>query len=986
LRRIFTFSLSKQIIPALFALLIIAGCSLEKKSALNRGLQNLTAHYNIVFNAREILREKQETYASGFVDNYSEILSVYQDTAAATNEPDKDLESVKKRAGTIISIKEQSNYIADAYLLLGKANFLQANYFDAVEYCNYVVLTVSPKQTDLKQEAMVWKARSLLYLNKPAEAKLVLDTALQNINLKKSISADVYATRLQHDINTQDYAQGEEMAREAVQYSNSNLQRMRWTFILGQLQEMNRHQVDAIASYNRVAKSNVAFDMAFNANLNRIRIEDSQDGVQISRLARLRSLLKNENNKEFTDQIYYQIGQLQYNTNNIDDALKSYRQSVKYSERNQNQKGLSYLRMADIYFKNKADYTSAKNYYDSTLLNLSPNYPGYATIQKKADNLQLLADRLGVIAREDTLQMLAALDEPTRNKKIDEMVNRQTLQQSAAALPGNTNAEANPNLADPFGNDTPSPQASTPNGGNFYFYNTNALSQGFSAFKRVWGNRKLEDNWRRANRANSDITTNTAPSNIPQNNDPDAVADNLQRNPDKINASNYRQDLVQNLPLTPSLLAQSNMRRYDAYLDIANFYRDVLDDKKEAAEAYERLLTLFPGSGNKAVVYYNLYRLYSEDNVALSEKYKNLVLKEYADSPFAKTILEPDYGKRLNEEDTGFSALYNKVYDLYATKRYPEVITQADVLIQQYPKNRYAAQLSYLKAFAAGHQERLAPFKTDLEQIVAKYPQDELITPLVKQHLTYIDVNTAELAARTVVITDKDDNNAQFTIPIVYQQQTEYRRPYTGGPIVIVPDVRAPEKKKPEPAPVVAKEPTLPPPVKQPEVAALPPVKKDTVVQTPVVQEPVKTEVITQAPPAQAPVITVAPTVIKMPSIFNMRDSTHYYFVVNVSSGTTNLSSSRFGIGQFNRVKFERDEIRHLVKPVGRENQLIYVGSFYSLNNAKDYARTIVPLLPDIMKVPKDKYSFFIITKENLDKLADSKTLDSYIEYYQQNY
>jgi hypothetical protein len=42
--------------------------------------------------------------------------------------------------------------------------------------------------------------------------------------------------------------------------------------------------------------------------------------------------------------------------------------------------------------------------------------------------------------------------------------------------------------------------------------------------------------------------------------------------------------------------------------------------------------------------------------------------------------------------------------------------------------------------------------------------------------------------------------------------------------------------------------------------------------------------------------------------------------------------------------------------------------------------------MPDIMKVPKDKYSFFIITKENLDKLADSKTLDSYIEYYQQNY
>jgi len=72
--------------------------------------------------------------------------------------------------------------------------------------------------------------------------------------------------------------------------------------------------------------------------------------------------------------------------------------------------------------------------------------------------------------------------------------------------------------------------------------------------------------------------------------------------------------------------------------------------------------------------------------------------------------------------------------------------------------------------------------------------------------------------------------------------------------------------------------------------------------------------------------------------------------------------------------------------PVEADNQLIYVGRFLSLEGVKDYARQIIPLLPDIMKVPKDKYSFFIITQENLNKLADKKTLDSYIDYYQKNY
>jgi hypothetical protein len=34
------------------------------------------------------------------------------------------------------------------------------------------------------------------------------------------------------------------------------------------------------------------------------------------------------------------------------------------------------------------------------------------------------------------------------------------------------------------------------------------------------------------------------------------------------------------------------------------------------------------------------------------------------------------------------------------------------------------------------------------------------------------------------------------------------------------------------------------------------------------------------------------------------------------------------------------------------------------------------------MKVPADKYNTFIITKDGLDKLKDSKTVNSYIEFY----
>jgi tetratricopeptide (TPR) repeat protein len=940
--------------------LIIAGCSLEKKSGFNRVMQNLTAHYNILFNANEILRQKQADYALSFVDSYGNLLSVYQDTIAERNAVDKDLEAAIQRANLIINEKEQSKYLGDAYLVLGKSNFLAANYFNAAEYFSYVTKSFTDKKSmDVVQEARVWKARSLIYLNNLPEAKSTLDSALKNINPKKNITADVYATMLAYDIATQDYADGEEMAKKAIEHSNNKSQKIRWTFILAQLQELNSHNEAAVNNYTSIVKSNAAFVMAFNADLNRIRITDERNGIRISRIERLQSLLRNQNNRDFTDQIYYQIGEIYLAANDIDNAVKNYQLSLRARSNNQNQRGLAYLRMADINFKNKADYVSAKKYYDSTLTNLSPNYPGYLTIQKKSSNLQVLADRLHIISREDTLQMLARMDEKTRLEIIDSMVALQTLQRQAATT---TAALPNVNTA------SVGATASVPNGNNFYFYNASAVSQGFNEFKRRWGNRKLEDNWRRSNRPNADITSATVPGSAPSG-DPDAPLINIPKGANDVTASAYRQSLLQNLPVTPVLLAQSNTRIYNAYLDIANFYRDILEDKKEAIAYYLLILNKFPNDPNKATIYYSLYRLYSDTDLARADEYKNKLLKEFPQSTFARVIIDPEYSKRLDDNDALFNTSYNQVYDLYLQRKYVQVITNVDGLLRQYPNNKFSSQLSYLRAIAAGHQEGLPPFQYDLQQIVAQHPDDALITPLVKQHLDYINANRELLGSKTYVLSDSDTSGFLFTPPIAYQKETPYRRGIT---------VENVAQQRVEPRPTV-----ITPPVTQPTVANVPvvtpPTQQPTVTQQPVVNGPV-----VATPTTTEPVAQVAPP--PKPSIFNERDNTNYYFVVNVSTGTTDLSTSRFGIGQFNRANFMPTAIKHQLKNAGPDNQLIYVGPFKNLDAVKVYARDIVPLMPQIMKIPKDKYSFFIITKENLDKLASKEILDSYLNYYQKTY
>lgn len=972
------FTVIKRIIFLLIApLLITAGCSLQKKSTVNRVLQNLTAHYNLLFNANELLKQKQLDYTAGFVDDYQQMLAVYPDTIGQTDAVDKDIEDAIAKANKIVSEKEQSKYLGDAYLVMGKANFLAANYFNAVEFFNYVIRSF-PKRADLKQEALTWKARALLYQNNTTEAAIALDSAFANINIKKRNPANIYAAQLQYYINVQENEGAEEMAKKAIASVKQNQLKLRWTYILGQLQELNNKNADAIASYTRIVKSNAPFDMAFNASLNRIRIQDMRDGVKQDRVALLLKLLKDNNNADFHDQIYYQVAQIYRTAYDLPKALQYYNLSIKSSTKNSTQKGLSYLSIADIKFKNEADYITAKSYYDSVLTNLSPFYPGYRQIKLKSNNLALLVDQLKVIAFEDTLQMLAKLDEDARLAKIDALVNAQIQRGQTIS---NNSAQANTG----GGNTAPAVPgtvtAST--GSNFYFYNSTAVSKGFNDFKVKWGNRKLEDNWRTSQRA---ITMGSAalPSGV-GGGDPDIVPGNSAKNDLVAPAAAYRQSLMQNLPLTQPLLAQSNQRIYAAYLDMANFYRDILDDKNEAAANYLTLLNRYPDNEGNAAVYYNLYRLYFDSNKQLSDNYKNKLLIAFPQSIFAKVILDPDYASKLNDKDAQFKTAYNNLFDLYQRKKFSKVVTGADSLQAIYPDNALVPQLRYLRTIAAGHQERLEPFEQSLQDIAKTYPQDKLITPLVHQHIEYINANRLQLAAMAVVLNNEDEEELIFSSPIVNKKETPYNRNRVAPAVVQTRTEPVVQKVVTSTAPPVV-------PTVQPAV-----VKKDSapvavslaVVQPPAADQPKRDSIIAQmpAPIKKDTAASVAPAKPKFVSnLFNERDSTNYYFVLNVSTGTQDLSSSRFGIGQFNRVTYKLNSIVHRLKFAGPNNQLIFVGRFTSLAGAKAYTKAISPLLPEIMKVAKDKYSFFIITQENLNKLADKNLLDSYINYYEQTF
>jgi len=945
---------------------LLVACSTPKDTATSRAMQNLTARYNYIYNANVILNNYEEESYNNYTDNYSDVLPVYTDPEKFSSESvlhapanDRALDAIIKKSRAIIADKTFSNYIDDAYLLLGKAYYLKTNYFVAEEYFDYTAKTYT-KDMNVLITAQNWKARSLMQLNNMEDAAIILDTVYDNLELVKKKRSEPYATIAQSYIHQNRYDDAIPILEKAVKESQLHRNHIRWTYILAQLYERQKKYKEALALYTKVQKSNAGFELYFNANLNRIKVTGILNGEHLNRKKELLTLLKDDKNLDYHDQIYYQIAEDYAEENNVTEAEKFYKLSIRNSTRNNYQKGLSYLRMADLNFNKHKDFLRAKAYYDSTVTVLPKNYPGYAKIVKKSQNLEYITNRYDVIAYQDTLQMLAKLPEANRMAKIKKLTAVQ-----AVPVPASTGTFRNDLFPDvQRRNNSAAAQSSS-----FYFSNPAALSRGLSDFQTRWGSRKLEDNWRQSIRSSSQTTSESI-----------AKIENDGYPLDKIGAEKIIADkdtsgkhYLAAIPLTPEAITASNGKIIDAYYEIANFYQQELDDQPEAIRIYQLILNRFPDNKHLGSIYYSLYLCAKKSDPANAAKYKALVLNKFPASIYAKTILDPDYSMKQSDLEAAGIKKYNQVFELYEGKAFPAVITEVNTTIQQYPAGSINPQLSYLRAIAIGRTQQIDSLTAAFKNITRLYPDDKLIVPLVKDHLAYIAAHQDEFRKRRVALPDFDPAEPRFFTSAPVAEKIV--------PVSDQPDLQhvvQPVKEKEKLAAVV-KQPTVIPVI----TTVMPPVT----IAKPITAAPVVAAV---APVAETPApVKVTEVPVPRPVIkdktFSTEISKVYYFVVDVADASLTLSSSRFGIGQFNRGSFPGAGLRHQLTEFDND-QLIYVGNFLSFAEAKSYADGITPQLKQIMKVPAGIYSSFIISKENFEKLRNRELVTKYLDFYKNNY
>jgi tetratricopeptide (TPR) repeat protein len=709
-----------------FVLIIVGACSTTKNTFITRTYHNINARYNGYFYARESLKEAQEKINKSYIDDYSQLLPIFRlPTTPETKGSFVDLEKAIKKATTCIEhhaitlksgaeIAGAVKWIDDCYLVIAQAHYYKGEYITALEIFDYMIQKYSAYP--IKTEALLWKARTQIKLGAFTEAESLLDVVSNDKTASKKVVADTKATYADLYMQTGNYANAIKYLEEAIALTKNKKVLARYTFILAQLYEKAGKEKDAFVNFGKVVDMHPAYDMFFNAKLSRARLSAANDKNRTIAKKDLQKMLTDPKNTEYKDQIYYTLAQLDQRSNNKAGAMTYYRQSVAYSIGNNKQKALSYLALGDMYFAD-TEYKEAQAYYDSTMQVLPREYPGYKAISEKHKSLANLVRYINIVSTEDSLQNVVrkyGSDTTTLYPYIDKLIlkaqqeekrKKDLLEQQMAA-----------------GTNTTSPSL---NGGagasQFYFYNASNISFGINEFTRKWGNRKNEDNWRRANKETIIIDDNGSPEDVD-------TATTAGGKPKGGNAKNSREPYLRNLPMTPEALAKSDERIADALYNLGTLYKEQMNNTKKAADAFETLCKRYPTHKYALASHFQLWRLYKATNeMAKSNEHKDYICNNFPKSEYCSLINNPDFGIGLQNERKLINDYYTATYDAYTRKDYVQVIERSNYADTAFDKkNDHAAQFAYLRAVSIGKTQGNAAMEPELTRIVANYPKDPM--------------------------------------------------------------------------------------------------------------------------------------------------------------------------------------------------------------------------------------------------------------------
>ncbi len=711
---------------------LITGCSVEKNTGASRFYNSLVAKYNIWFNGNEAYKSGVEKVQSSHRDDYSAMIPVFEYTSPeSARAASSDMERAMQKASKVIALysitakpdekdrggrnsrdedfynrREYNEWVDDAYILLAKSQFYLKNFAAARSTLAYTVSIAS--DPDLITEATIWSARIQTEEGNYSEASRILQGITDVEGLSKSLKPMFYSTMADIALRQKRYNDAISPLTMAMESNNNKHTKIRLTYLLAQVSKATGDNNLSTRYFREVIKMNPPYELEFNAGINLAGVADLSHGDAEDLIKSLHRMLRDSKNKDYLDQIYFALGELEKRLGNTDEALKLWAQSAGSSTVNSRQKARAYLALGEYYFA-KPEYMTAYLYYDSASYLIDDRFPDHDFIGRRTSDLGEFAAFHSVVITEDSLRRVAQMTDTERDALITGIIRSLEAEQTKAKQ-GDGGDRYNMGLY--YENEQRYQGAITAEGG-WYFYNQAALTFGRTEFRRRWGERRLEDNWRRSNKARVNFTSATLAENGEEKQKSDSTAMTPERT---------KEYYLRNLPLTDSLMSLSVNKSANALLGEGKILASRLSDTLMAAKSLEAAAA--PGNSNdiRAEALYEMYRLLRNSDPDRAERRRADLLSSFPNSEYALILSDPDYVRKQQEMATMALTRYEAAYEAFTSERYAEAQVICDEAIVQFPGNEVIPKFMLLDAMAYGATGGEMAYKEKLDSLIAKYP------------------------------------------------------------------------------------------------------------------------------------------------------------------------------------------------------------------------------------------------------------------------
>lgn len=735
----------------LAAALLTAACSVQNNNSQTRWWHAFHARYNTYYNASQAYIDGCEEQESGHRDDYTQLLPIYVaankesrtlgaaqfDRAIEKSEKAIQRHSIhrrpawtKQRRKTAADIewlnrREYNPFLWHAWLLLGKSQFQKGQFEEAAATFGYMARLYQTQPVILAR-ARAWQAKCYAEMGWRYETEDLIVRQHRD-SIPRQAAADWHFTLADHYLRTQQYDEAARYLRLAIGHERRRQRRARLWYILGQVETLQNHHAEAYDAYRHVARLHPPFQLAFNAQIAQTEVMAHRDARGM--IGRLKRMARQDNNRDYLDQIYYAIGNILLAQQDTLRAIDAYEEGNRKSTRQGTERGALLLQLGHLYWQREA-YADARRCYGEAIGLIDARRKDHQLWVKRSEVLDELVPHTDAILLEDSLQRLASMPEDERNHRIDQLIERQK-KADREARRQQEERDAEQRESQRFS--LAGVANAAPTNGNatdtWYFYNAITVAQGRERFRQQWGKRTNDDDWQRSNRTVVAMSSTVGDASaMDAAKEETTLADTASVAHGQQKADPYdRNYYIAQLPLTAQQRAASDARLRSALLQAAVILKDKVGNKRLAHRYFQRLLTTWPTDSSNDLALYHLY-LMALQRGADAEAGQTLarLQQQYPESQWTRLLSNPYYADNQRFGQHLEDSLYAATYEAFRQNRYDEVAHNSELAAQRFPQGDHQPKFMLIDALRLLNEGKSDDCARQLQQLVERYPDSEV--------------------------------------------------------------------------------------------------------------------------------------------------------------------------------------------------------------------------------------------------------------------